>query len=395
MNIAIVSPFNPSEVKDYITDGSSVESINVAASSVHSMVRGILKMGHQVSIFTSCSGPKEKIIEYHGTNVHIYVVQNKKSLFGLKTYPKLRKLISQHFSEFDVLHAQWTYRYAYAIIPFANRIPCFCSVRDWCPYIMTFPHPIIAKIEWYVNYLYFKKVMSTSSIIKISNSSYTKSRISNYLQTDDVPYIPNPIKAELIVDRHNHLDNTIVFIAISQSLHDERKNVPSLIKAFILLRNRYPEAVLKLIGDGCSQDFRGILHSEKDARNIEFLGKMSHNDVIAQLDQSTCLIHTAFEETFGNIFLEASARGIPSIGGHDAGGVPQVLDYGRAGCLCDVHDVQSIYNAMVYMIENSTYRQFITMNAIKKVKDEYMDLVVCQKLIDLYHQYISSAFIKH
>lgn len=388
MRIAIISPFNPSEIKDYITDGSFVDSLPVVASSVHSTVRCFLKMGHQVSVFTSCIGTEDTIIEHHGEYAHIYIVQNKHSLFGLKTFPKLRKLITSHLSEFDVLHAQWTYEYAYAIVPFANMIPCFCSVRDWCPYLMTLSKSVRSKLQMQVLYRYFKKVMKTDSIVKISNSFYTKQLIIDYTHIADVPFIPNPVKSELIVNRNERNKEQFVFISICQSLLEERKNIATLIRAFILVKQKHPNVVLKLIGEGSYHDFIDIFCSDDNAHNIEYLGKISHDEVIKQIDQATCLVHPAFEETFGNIFLEASARGIPSIGGHDAGAVPQVLDYGRAGCLCDVHNLQSLYNAMRCIIEDTFYREYITENAIKKVREEYADYVVCQKQIELYRRYI-------
>ena len=389
MRIAIVSPFNPVEIKDYITDGSQVCPIPVVASSVHSTVRGYLKMGHHVSVFTSCVGPIDAIKENHGENAHIYIVQNRHSLYGLRTYPKLRKLIRQHLSEFDVLHAQWTYEYAYAIVPFASRIPCFCSVRDWCPYLMKLSKTLRGRFRIQILFHYFRKVMNTNAIVKISNSSYIRQRIMDYTHIDKIPFIPNPIKSELIMDRHVDKNEKVVFITICQNLCDGRKNISTLIKAFMLLKQKYPNIVLKLIGEGSHHDFIDILDLDDYTHNIEYLGKISHDEVIKQIDQATCLVHPAFEETFGNIFLEASARGIPSIGGHDAGAVPQVLEYGRAGCLCDVHNIQSLYNAMQCIIEDTSYREYITENAITKVRREYVDYVVCQKQIELYYQYIS------
>ena len=46
MNIGIAAPCNPSEFIDYYYSRDDVPSFNLTASSIHSIIRGLLKCGH-------------------------------------------------------------------------------------------------------------------------------------------------------------------------------------------------------------------------------------------------------------------------------------------------------------------------------------------------------------
>ncbi|MDO5525409.1 MAG: glycosyltransferase family 4 protein [Prevotella sp.] len=390
MRIVLVTPFNPKELIDYLDDANNIREIKVSISSVHAFAKGLIKMGHTVSIITACVGSTNCILTYHGMRVHVYVVQRTHSIFGVTFISGLRKIIKEHLAEFDVIHAQWTYAFAYSIIPFTKELPAFCSVRDWCPYLMTFKKTWRERLKMIVMNYFFKRVMSEKKIIKISNSSYTSKRICNYLGIEKVPLIPNPIKSELILENKKNYPKETTFISIAQSLKDPRKNIVTLLKAFEKYLNDDPYSRLILIGAGSEKDFYPFDINRNVFKNVTFLGVLSHTYVVQYMDQASILVHPAFEETFGNVLLEATARCIPSIGGYDSGAVPQVLDYGRAGCLCDVHDVNSLYQTMKMIVHNVEYRKFIIANAKEKLNKYYTDEEVCKKHVQLYLSYMSS-----
>lgn len=390
MRIALVTPFNPKELADYLDDEKDIINVQVSMSSVHALARGLIKMGHTVSIITACVGPNNDIITYHGANVYIHIAQCKHSVFGLAFVPMLRRIIRKHQKEYDVIHAQWTYAFAYSIIPFSRDVLSFCSVRDWCPYLMTFKGTFREKVNLRILNYFFKRVMSVNNLIKVANSSYISKRIRNYCGIEQVPLIPNPIKSELLLTGEKHYPERTTFISIAQSLKDSRKNIATLLKAFELYLKEEPCARLILIGAGREEYFRSFDISAHIFQNIKFLGVLPHKEVIRWIDKSSILVHPALEETFGNILLEAAARGVPSIGGYDSGAVPQVLDYGRAGCLCDIHDSNSICEAMQTVSHNLEYRRFIVENSRRRLQEFYIDEEVCRKHIQLYSSYLNN-----
>lgn len=391
MRIALVTPFNPKELADYLPDEKDIINVPVAVHSVHALARGLIKMGHTVSVITACIGPVNDIISYHGANVHVHIVQCKKhSFFGLAFIPMLKKIIRKHQGEYDVIHAQWTYAFAYSVIPFSRDTPSFCSVRDWCPYLMTFNHTFRGKLNLRVMSYFFKRVMSANSLVKVANSSYTSGRIRDYLKIEQVPIIADPVKSELLLDKRIQEPESTTFISIAQSLSDPRKNIASLLKAFELYLKDEPAARLLLIGTGGEEDFSSCNIGAHVFQNVKFLGRLPHEEVISWIDKSSILVHPSLEETFGGIFLEAAARGIPSIGGYASGAVPQVLDYGRAGCLCDIHDSHSVCEAMQTVAHNPEYRSFIVKNSRRRLHEFYIDEEVCKKHIQLYNSCLNN-----
>lgn len=385
MNIAVVSHFNPSELKDWLDNPACVKNNGIVSSSVHAIVRGFLSQGHQVTVISSNPGPSDELIRYTGKQLSIFMVQYKHGLMGLRVIPKMRQFIWEHLNEFDVLHAHWTYSYAYTILPFVGMKPCFCSVRDWCPYLMTLPTPWSQKLNIWVNYYFFRSVMASEKMIKLANSHYTAEKIAEWYHTTEPQLIiPNPLRSDIILDERKYQPETPVFTSISSLLTDPRKNIGTLLKAFHRLRTEYPSAMLQLVGTGCQKDFEHLSASEDFFEGVIFFGRKTHQEVLELLDHSSALVHPALEETFGNIFLEAAARCVPAIGGEKAGAVPFVLEHGEAGYLCDVTDVESLRLTMKKVIESPEYNQEMVQKSMLNIREKYAQDVVCNQHIELY-----------
>lgn len=387
MNIAVISHFNPAELSDHLNNPEFVKNTGIVASSVHAIVRGFLNQGHRVTVITSNPGPSDELICYEGNQLRVFLVQYKHGLMGLRVIPKMRQFIREHLDEFDVLHAHWTYLHAYAILPFVGKKPCFCSVRDWCPYLMTLPTPWSGKLNQWVNYYFFRSVMASRRLVKLANSHYTAEKIAVwYHTTEPQVIIPNPLRSDIILDEHKFQPEVPVFISIASLLADPRKNIGTLLKAFNLFRKVYPQAALHLVGTGSRQDFEYLSDSVDFFQGVTFWGKRTHKEVLDLIDHSSILVHPALEETFGNIFLEAAARCVPSIGGEKSGAVPFVLEQGKSGCLCDVTNVDSLYKAMKKLVECPEYADKLVEKSMKNIREKYAQDIVCRQHLELYRK---------
>lgn len=387
MNIAVISHFNPAELREYLVHSEYVKNTGIVASSVHAIVRGFLNQGHRVTVISSIPGSSDELICYEGNQLRVFLVQYKHGLMGLRVIPKMRRFIREHLDEFDVLHAHWTYLHAYAILPFVGKKPCFCSVRDWCPYLMTLPTPWSRKLNQWVNYYFFRSVMASRRLVKLANSHYTAEKLADwYHTTASQIIIPNPLNADIILDEHKFQPEAPVFISIASLLADPRKNIGTLLKAFNLIRKEYPHAALHLVGTGCQQDFEYLSDSVDFFQGVTFWGKRTHKEVLDLIDHSSILVHPALEETFGNIFLEAAARCVPSIGGEKAGAVPFVLEQGESGCLCDVTNVDSLYQAMKKLVECPEYADKLVEKSMQNIREKYAQDIVCRLHLEVYRK---------
>lgn len=392
MKIGIVAPCNPYELKEFLFDGQDVPNINKGASAVNTLVKEFLRKGHSVKVFTSYDGTEaQKALV--GQHVEIFMCHRKKPLpfttfvYRLYMVPRIAKMIKKEVAGLDVLHAHWTYEYAMAAKMFVKKLPVFCTVRDWCPYIQTMQINFKSRLYWKVSRLVFECVMADKHIRFIANSHYTYNSIVDKYPRKDVKIIPNSIERSYILDKEKQHIGTSTFIAISQAIDDKRKNYDRLLLAFKSFHNKYPDSILRLVGAGFVSDNQYVLKWKESGllSGVELYGFVNHDKLMELIDASSCLIHPSLEETFGNILLEGMARCKPCIGGLKSGAVPMVLGNGKYGILCDVQNIGSIICAM----EKSRDENFTTelvLRATCHLKETYASDIVANSHIALYQK---------
>lgn len=392
MNIAIVGYFNPKCISEYLFE-KDIPLINEAATAVNILVKAFLDAGHYVKVFTSF--PEQgvnRIIK--GKNIEVHLVSSyskiKKFSFFSRVYMvnRLINLMEGQIDDVNVIHAHWTYEFALAAKHFADKKQVVCTVRDWCPYILSIQTSLKDKIIWLISYIIFRKVMNGILIHFVANSQYTYDKIMSDYPQKEVQIIPNPIEQSLILSEKKNQSVSHKFISIAQRIDDKRKNIPVLLKAFDLYKKKYSDSSLTLVGD---YDANGTLYktiAQNSSSGVKITGKLSRCEIINLIDESSCLVHPSLEETFGNILLEAMARKIPCIGGEESGAVPTVLGNGKCGILCDITDYQAIYSAML-SINEVDLRNRIINNATKMIKDLYSSDVIVDQHIHLYNELLS------
>lgn len=396
MRIGIVGPVNPASLIDWLQD-KHVPNINDSASAVNTLARGFLDEGHELWVFTLTTELPQRYRELKGERITIYLIPIglMPRLSGFHQFVvgqfylphRMAKVIKKHLGEIDVLHAHWTYEYAKAASLLSNKIPVFDTVRDWCPYQLSLMKGR-SRVDWLIKNITFKQVMANENITFIANSGYVHKMIAETYPEKEVPIIPNPIdKSWILNEKRKESKHQIVSIATG--LCSSRKNIGKLIEAFVLYKKQYPEAKLHLVGS-YDKKAENYLKWEKNGwlEGVIFHGPMVHEKIAALLDEMTFMVHPAWEETFGNIFLEAMSRCVPCIGGQDSGAVPDVLGRGKYGLTCDIHNSQSILETMVKMNENKTYKQ-LQADATKMLHTTYASNVVAKMHIKVFESKIS------
>lgn len=390
MRIGIVGYCNPFELKDFLFSGQDIPNINKSATAVNTLVKELLQKGHSVKLFTTFS-EKGNVVKLYGNNLTIFLCSRycsiPKMAFFSRIYmvSRLVRVIKSEIHDLNVLHAHWTYEFALAAKHFSNQIPVFCTVRDWCPYILSMQVGIKAKIYWSISWLIFKQVMKGDQINFIANSFYTYERIKAMYPYKDVKIIPNPIQKEYILDVPKQRIEHPVFISICQNIEEKRKNVYRLILAFQLYHKNNRNATLMLIGNGATEGNKIIAKWKKQnlLSGVRLCGYVNHDKLMNLIDCSTALIHPSLEETFGNILLEGMARGKLCIGGEKSGAVPQVLGNGKYGLLCDVENINSMVKAMEIANDEQIVRGIVK-QATTYLKENYSSTVIADKHIALY-----------
>ncbi len=387
MKIAIAGPFNPKCAEKYFSKDYNLPNINITASSVNIYVCALLELGHEVIVFTSDPYHKKTVV-YIGDRIKIYCISSKFRVRGFGRYrmhKRIQNYIQKEIQNIDILHAEWTYEYALASLKYVEQKPVFCSVRDWCPYILSIVKGIKNKCYWYMNFYMFKKVMLEQKVCFIANSNYTKNNISEDYPDNHVVMIPNPVQSEFILKKREIYPKNPVFISISNSLENIRKNYKVLLMAFQDYLKENETARLILIGS-YGEDWKINMQQNGLLKNVELKGSLAHDEVFQILDCASCLIHPSLEETFGNIFLEAMCRKVICIGGEASGAVPQILGEGKYGILCDITNPSSIVEAM-RQTENKTLVSKIVSDCTEYLEMKYLDSKVAETHIQLFKKF--------
>ena len=366
MKICILGPVNPADLKIFLDNPESVWNSGHSFGSVVALIKGLIELEHEVYVISATQMPHNALC-YDGPHLHVRIVNTKSHIplsgffFFDKFVPhRIEKELNKIIGSIDILHAQWTYEYALATLKYADKIPTFCTVRDWYPYIKQF-----ASIS---NYFYllakgrmFKKVISNNHISFIANSEYTRKLLEKSLQRD-VPVLYNPVASDFYVSEGIYQAKP-VFLSVAQNLDEQRKNISLLLLAFKKVLKTIPDAILILVGkysmDGVYKEAQNLQLS----KSVIFKGAISRESLKTIIDNCRIYVHPALEETFGNVLLEAMVRQKPVIGGDASGAVPYVLKGGEQGVLCNILSHEAIAEAMIDLHTNKLkYKSLIEKN---------------------------------
>ena len=123
--------------------------------------------------------------------------------------------------------------------------------------------------------------------------------------------------------------------------------------------------------------------------NINYLGKLTRDQVASALRNNDILCVPSLREALGVVFLEAMSSGI-SVIGSDTGGIPEVLDFGRAGWLCRPNDPNDLANTIENCIQQDEERISKIVHAKNFV--ERFDLQNMTKRFEIILNEISESF---
>ncbi|MEB3294067.1 MAG: glycosyltransferase family 4 protein [Synechococcales bacterium] len=129
-----------------------------------------------------------------------------------------------------------------------------------------------------------------------------------------------------------------------------RKGMHDLIHAFYEIADQFPEAHLYLVGEGSDRSKleEQVSHSAWKHR-IHFEG--FQKDPQRYLLSTDIFVLASHKEPFGLVLAEAREAGCAVVGSN-VDGIPQVLDYGKAGILVPPQDVKALAAELANLLSN-------------------------------------------
>jgi N-acetyl-alpha-D-glucosaminyl L-malate synthase BshA len=178
------------------------------------------------------------------------------------------------------------------------------------------------------------------------------------------------------------------FHAVHVSNFRPVKRVPWLVEAFAEA-TRGTDARLTLVGDGPDSHAVHRVVDELDLRDrVVFLGmRSSLPEVLAPAD---AFLLTSHEESFGLSALEAMACGVAVVA-TAAGGVPEVIDDGRSGLLCDVDDRAGFVANLRRLVDDAELCRTMGEEARRQAVTRFDRSLVVQRYEELYRRVLSTT----
>lgn len=152
-----------------------------------------------------------------------------------------------------------------------------------------------------------------------------------------------------------------------------RKNVTALLRAFVLLRERHPNWRLVVCGRhlGRGEEAEQFMAERGlPTDGIEFRGFQTREQLDAALAQEADVFCSpTIEESFGLVFIEAMAQGVPCVGGERSGAVPWVM--GEGGVTCDVTRPERLAECLEKVMLDEGLRTRLSAGGFARVKSEF------------------------
>lgn len=157
----------------------------------------------------------------------------------------------------------------------------------------------------------------------------------------------------------------------------EKKGMGYALAALAQLRRRFPEAELRIVGDG---PLRRTLEQETRALGIQhavcFLGNLPSSEVQREMARAHVMLTPSVTSLNGDqesgviVLKEAAASGLPAVGTRH-GGIPEIIEHERTGLLVAERNVHELASALERLLGDPDLRSRMGVAAREKICREY------------------------
>jgi glycosyltransferase involved in cell wall biosynthesis len=184
------------------------------------------------------------------------------------------------------------------------------------------------------------------------------------------------------------------------------ENPPVILCVGYICRRKNQNAFIRALGPlAAKHKFR-----------LAFLGEMSRSDPYAQefvellrtrawcehagfvdreklkiwLRESTLLALPSLEDNCPMTVLEASAAGVPVVAAN-VGGVPDLIEDGKTGLLCDPLDAASMGGAVEKLLEQPQLARMLAAAANRSAQERFHPAVIARRHLEIYREVLNAG----
>jgi len=298
------------------------------------------------------------------------ILKHKVAYIGLK---KLYDLIIQEFGKPDVLHAHFT-GIGYVAAKLKQQIHIPLVITEHSSLLMK--TSLDKKLMNIADYAYRK------ADIVIAVSPALANVIENNFNIKPL-YLPNIVDTSVFYYAPRRECNKFNFVSAGSLIY--RKRMDLTIEAFGRAFGDSKDVTLTIFGEGNERTkLEDLIKKYKLENRVSLMGMVSRKDIAKKMRECDCFVLASRAETFGVVYIEALASGIPVIATKCGG--PEGFVHEGNGIMIPVDDVDALASAMKFMYENKNLydRRIIANETQKKFSPES----VANHLISIYKKII-------
>lgn len=227
-------------------------------------------------------------------------------------------------------------------------------------------------------------------VVTCSEWLSTAARSSSLFRNKPIHAIPNPIDTDRFAPAGPPLikeNATFTLLFQAMNIDDERKGFAYLLRAFQLLKTRFPTTAerLKIL-------LFGKVLPETIARipfPVEHAGILTREaDIIAAYRKADLFVIPSLEENLPNTVMESLSCGVPVVG-FASGGIPEMIRHMYNGYLAPVGDAQALATGIHTLLSEPHRLAQLADQARRWALEHYAAPVVAKKYMEVYRDSLS------
>jgi glycosyltransferase involved in cell wall biosynthesis len=282
----------------------------------------------------------------------------------------------------DIIHAQGSERWCastVALLPYPKVLTIHGFLRMIDPMMKMKPRP----------YWKTQTILERLSIPRydgvVAITTYTEKNVRDI--TPKTWVIPNATdKRYFSIRRELSAPPVILYVGVIQ----ERKNQVGLIDALAPLAETM-DFRIRICGSINPEDAyaRQLLERIERYDWVESAGKISRDELMSELAGASVLALVSHEDNCPMVLLEAMSAGIPVLASR-VGGIPDLVDDGVNGYLCDSTDPESIREGIRKLLSDPASANALGAAGKKRAIERYLPAAVAKRHLEVYREVLST-----
>jgi len=298
-----------------------------------------------------------------------------------RIYTSIKKTVERvldKFGKIDIIHAHVSYP--------AGFIAYKISKEFNIPYVLTehmgpFPFKSLLKANKPIDEI-ITAFQNANRTIAVSRALCNHIKSFGLTCTDVVPNLVDESKFYLSYKK-NYLFTLLTVCSIT-----EGKGIDILFYAISKLDKSFISKTQFIIGgDGPKLDEYKNLAKKLGLSNVYFIGRVNRNEAPRIFSSSHVYVMPSRHETFGVVYAEAIASGLPVIATRCGG--PEDIVNESNGILIDVDDIDGLGNAISYMFEN--YYKYDPNKIREDFEKRFSKKAVVSQLMKIYNEVLQNV----